>query len=216
MNKETRICRDCKKELPILDFALVVRNRQLCRTTRCGLCTTAHKTADAKKYRDVRRKTAREHSTKLRKQRVKKGLCTWGSCGQKAAFKRGGLCGAHAAHQSALRKQYCVELKKEVFTQYGSKCSCECGCTESNFGLLTIDHIEGRKKMNHSRSMSGWTLYCWIRKNNYPNSLRLLCYNCNCSRGHLGTCGHLLSPKIESEPILPAFAPLMERFQHVQ
>jgi hypothetical protein len=85
------------------------------------------------------------------------------------------------------------ELKKNIFQHYGGKCVC---CGEERIDFLTIDHINGggrkhRAEISKSNSgRSGPEFYRWIIKNNFPSDLRVLCYNCNCSRWHLGKCPH--------------------------
>lgn len=63
---------------------------------------------------------------------------------------------------------------------YGGKCVC---CGETNAGFLTLDHVNDDGS-EHRRS-SGKTVFklaVWARQNGYPDTLRLLCYNCNCGR----------------------------------
>jgi hypothetical protein len=79
-------------------------------------------------------------------------------------------------------------LKSDVFTAYGGKCDC---CGESNPKFLTLDHrgSDGSKHRKEVKNSKG--VYSWARKNNYPDTLRLLCWNCNCGRAHNGgTCPH--------------------------
>ena len=79
--------------------------------------------------------------------------------------------------QAASIKTY-ERLKLEVFEKYGSKCSA-CGVTD--FDVLTVDHI-AQDGAAHRRAQSltgGNRMYYWLKKNNYPEGFRLLCYNCN-------------------------------------
>lgn len=78
-------------------------------------------------------------------------------------------------------KENVKKLKEIIFNHYGKKCMC-CGETETRF--LCIDHIngDGKKHREELGSMKKWTgrgFYEWIINNNYPDTLQLLCYNCN-------------------------------------
>ena len=85
-------------------------------------------------------------------------------------------------------------IKRKVFSHYGDACAC-CGETESAF--LSMDHINEdgarhRKEITgKKRGMtgSGCWIYPWIIKNNFPNTLQILCFNCNWAKSH-GGCPH--------------------------
>ena len=80
-----------------------------------------------------------------------------------------------------------LELRKQVMEHYGGKCQC---CKESNIGFLTIDHIDGGGRL-HRKNIHN--LYRWLRIQGFPPGFQVLCYNCNCSKGILGACPHLLT-----------------------
>ncbi len=83
-------------------------------------------------------------------------------------------------------------MKLDVIKAYGGKCKCPGGCSVTEIDWLTIDHIDGggirhRKELK----MLGQSFYRWLRDHGFPKKeFRLLCYNCNMSRGHLGKCPH--------------------------
>lgn len=80
--------------------------------------------------------------------------------------------------------------KYQVFSYYcGGVIQCQC-CGELMIEFLTIDHVEGRRKWNHAKDMSGTILYSWIIKNNFPDGFKVLCFNCNCAKGMFGICPH--------------------------
>ena len=78
------------------------------------------------------------------------------------------------------------ETKQQVFDYYGGKCEC---CGETNYKFLTLDHIEQwKRKLNKYK---GVYLYPTLIKRHFPKYIRLLCWNCNCSRQYNnGICPH--------------------------
>ena len=97
-------------------------------------------------------------------------------------------------------------LRLAVFTHYGQKCACPGNCGETELLFLTIDHInddgaEHRRKINPKNPlrMSGDAFYRWIVRNNFPDDLQVLCWNCNCGRHRNGgTCPHV-TPRSDTE-----------------
>ncbi|MGW0064777.1 hypothetical protein ACWDTT_33240 [Streptosporangium sandarakinum] len=80
-------------------------------------------------------------------------------------------------------------IKADVIAAYGGKCSC---CGESTPEFLTLDHINNdgaahRKELGLRTGHSTWS---WARRNNYPDILQLLCWNCNSAKGAYGYCPH--------------------------
>lgn len=101
-------------------------------------------------------------------------------------------------------------LRTRVFNAYGNKCTC---CGETSAQLITIDHIENNGADHRREVGHGGDFYRWIIQNNYPKSLRLQCYNCNCGRHRNGgVCPHEESRPyytqgvaIDQPPTLPFF-----------
>lgn len=71
------------------------------------------------------------------------------------------------------------ELKLIVYNHYNNKCQC---CGESVEDFLTIDHINNDGNQQRLKINSGLPFYKWIIKNNFPDDLRILCFNCNYGR----------------------------------
>jgi predicted restriction endonuclease len=99
------------------------------------------------------------------------------------------------------RKKRSANLRNTVLEHYGGKCAC-CGEVQNEF--LSIDHVNNdgaiERKEKHLR---GPNLYSYIIKNGFPNSYRVLCYNCNMSLGMHGYCPHnVIVPSDGSTPIL--------------
>ncbi len=68
--------------------------------------------------------------------------------------------------------------------------SCAC-CGETEYFFLTIDHINGGGH-RHRLTMPGGGLIFRLKRDNFPPGYRILCYNCNCVRGHYPKCPHEL------------------------
>lgn len=86
------------------------------------------------------------------------------------------------------------KVRAEVFSHYGNACAC---CKETISEFLTIDHIGGWGKNHKTKSgkrYGGAALYRWIVKNNFPLSLRILCWNCNLAQARSGPCPHTQYP----------------------
>lgn len=99
---------------------------------------------------------------------------------------------AHREYQNA----YNANLRRTVLTYYGgdpAECAC---CGEQQIEFLAIDHINGgggqhrREIGGPSGNAGGATLARWLKRNGYPDGFRVLCHNCNFSRGHYGACPH--------------------------
>src|SRR3990167_7531375 len=80
-------------------------------------------------------------------------------------------------------------LRKHIIDHYGHRCACE-GCDITQYEFLALDHVNGDGNQHRKQFSSNWGLYKWIVENNYPNTIRLLCHNCNQARGCYGFCPH--------------------------
>lgn len=75
--------------------------------------------------------------------------------------------------QSASLKSY-RKTKKEVLVHYGAKCA---RCGEEDTAVLGLDHINGDGHKHRKSSKQG--IYTWAKQNGYPDTLQVLCANCN-------------------------------------
>lgn len=84
-------------------------------------------------------------------------------------------------------REYHRHLRMEVILAYGAKCVC---CGEENFYFLTLDHVNN-DGVDHRRVI-GSSMYLWAKINNYPDTLQVLCYNCNLAKQNsgFGYCPH--------------------------
>jgi len=93
---------------------------------------------------------------------------------------------AHATEQKEKAKLRHRSNRQIVLKYYNAKCVC-CGETRNEF--LAVDHIHGGGS-RHRKAMTVSTIYRWIIKNDFPQDFRILCHNCNQSRGSYGYCPH--------------------------
>jgi hypothetical protein len=77
------------------------------------------------------------------------------------------------------------EDKLACYAHYGNMCAC---CGEANTEFLAFDHINGGGYQHRKSGVC--KLSSWLVRNNFPEGFRVLCHNCNMSRGLYGYCPH--------------------------
>lgn len=98
---------------------------------------------------------------------------------------------ANRTQVAAGRRAWHLERKRIVIERYGGKCAC---CGEANLAFLSIDHVNNdgaqhRRNIGHGKTST--RIYAWAMKNDYPDSLQVLCMNCNCGKQwNGGVCPH--------------------------
>lgn len=85
-------------------------------------------------------------------------------------------------------KKYKDRLQQLCLEKYGNKCAC---CGESIREFLAFDHVKNDGNKFREKHRSGLPTLRWIIKNNFPNSMQILCFNCNWGK-HIngGICPH--------------------------
>lgn len=109
--------------------------------------------------------------------------------GENAYHWKGGKTEERHQEQLIREKRYKMKNKLIVLTHYGGnppKCAC---CGETHIEFLTIDHINGGG-CKHRKQIGTNNINRWLIKNNFPEGYRVLCMNCNTSRGFYGYCPH--------------------------
>ncbi len=87
-------------------------------------------------------------------------------------------------------KKYNKLKREKIILKYtNGKLQCNC-CNVTGIEFLCIDHInnDGNKQRKEFKSISSF--YSWIIKNNYPDTLQILCWNCNSAKQIYGICPH--------------------------
>lgn len=95
----------------------------------------------------------------------------------------------HVLEKKKLRHRMQAPLLRDAAIKHygGYKCAC-CGETEPKF--LSIDHVNNDGGL--CRRTRKYSLYKWLKKNNYPPGLQVLCMNCNWGKMmNKGKCPHV-------------------------
>lgn len=83
------------------------------------------------------------------------------------------------------------KCKQEVLNHYGKVCAC---CGEKSLYFLTLDHPKNNGKEhkgNGKNRYKGEALYRFLKKNDYPTGIQVLCFNCNIGkRNNKDICPH--------------------------
>ena len=89
------------------------------------------------------------------------------------------------------------EMRAAVLRAYGGESPhCVC-CGEQTREFLTLDHVNNGGRA-HRRLKGNQGVYHELRRTGYPDSYRVLCFNCNLARGCYGRCPH--APALQDEP----------------
>jgi hypothetical protein len=92
------------------------------------------------------------------------------------------------------KRNFARECRVKMLEAYGNKCTC-CGETTPEF--LAVDHVNN-DGAHHRRTVVGYdptALYRWAKKHGFPDSLQILCHNCNVAKAYYGSCPHQRAPE---------------------
>ena len=171
-----KICNDCGKKKNLNRFP---KNKG-CKNGRTGTCKQcAYK--KQKKWRDGHKKNVSLSMEKYRAKYPEKIEKYRKEYLQRPKVK---------ARSRVACKKFRDKIRNEILLHYGKKCIC-CGEQEPLF--LTIDHInnDGRKHRKSIGKFGGAEFHYWVWKNNFPNNLQILCWNCNLGKHrNKGICPH--------------------------
>lgn len=183
---------------------------------KAGLCTLCGKDpAPGKLFCQEHIEIFRERAQRARETRKKRKLCT--SCGvNKPApnltkctvcseylkkyheerradhtaciqCRKPTLIGKRTCYQCAQkRKNRRDKDRLQAITAYGGECTC---CGQKHIEFLQLDH-KNNDGAAHRKELKCGAIYRWAIDNGYPDSLQVLCANCNFSRGIYGYCPH--------------------------
>lgn len=99
---------------------------------------------------------------------------------------------------AAYNKAAHTKMRLEILARYGGQCAC---CGESEPTFLAIDHVhnDGAQHRRKLGIKGGMALYRWIRDNSYPDTLQVLCHNCNFAKVTNPVCPHRKSGQFGAE-----------------
>lgn len=92
-----------------------------------------------------------------------------------------------------LKKRLNYNRKLEILKQYSASdppvCACH-GCGVSSIQFLTLDHTDGDGASHRklTQSFGGSKFYQWVKDNDFPSGLQVLCMNCNMAKGNRKEC----------------------------
>lgn len=115
---------------------------------------------------------------------LKMKKCKWGRCNIPPNLNNI-YCQFHIDYQKAKAR----ERRKMVLDHYGAYCHC---CNETIYEFLSIEHVENDGYRDRQNNRKGSGMIKWLIKNDYPQNITILCYNCNLAKGHHGFCPHTL------------------------
>lgn len=181
--------------------------------TPCEICSAKfwpesriHKYCSPPCQKTARLRYSRVFGKHLRQARIDQELCV--SCGL-VSPDAGTRCRSCAGDQNESNLRRRRKMRMEVITAYGGQCAC---CGETRWEFLVIDHIYGGgNKERKANKCSSFEFYRQLKAAGFPNDkFRLLCHNCNQTRGHLGYCPHdrereIAQPVSELKFIVNAF-----------
>lgn len=123
------------------------------------------------------------------------GLCR--RCGEQPVEGRT-CCEPCLKYQAEFNRSWRTKLKAEVIAGYGGKCVC---CGETTYEFLTFDHVNNDGAAHRKEIGNGTEkIMRWIIANDYPDSIAVRCWNCNCAREYFGVCPHEAARLRQNQP----------------
>ena len=150
----------------------------------CPSCSAINFKMIKKKYRESHLEQEKQQKKRYRethKEEINAYMKKWSKNNRD---KRRSIC------NKSSKKLY-DKRRIQVLEYYGGrppKCAC---CGENHIEFLGIDHIKGGGVKHRKKIKSKYNnIYSFLVRNNFPKGFRVLCYNCNLSRGFYGYCPH--------------------------
>jgi hypothetical protein len=78
-------------------------------------------------------------------------------------------------------------LRQQAIDAYGGRCVC---CGENERAFLVFDHVNDDGAV-HRKEVNSGLMPWWLARENYPDTIQLLCANCNTAKQYApGGCPH--------------------------
>lgn len=85
-------------------------------------------------------------------------------------------------------RDYSRRVRDEAIEAYGGNCVC---CGETTREFLHLDHVNNDGSTHRQEVGTGsHKMALWAKRNNWPDTLQLLCHNCGMSDAYYGYCPH--------------------------
>jgi len=132
-----------------------------------------------------------DYQKRMRCERVQAGMCM--KCGKNPPASERRYCADCGVKMAAASRATQRRLREKVIAHYGGKCVC---CGETTYEFLTVDH-KNNDGADHRRELKVTgvaTMMRWIVRNGFPDTLQILCWNCNAAKHCHGRCPHQCPP----------------------
>lgn len=86
---------------------------------------------------------------------------------------------AHREETLALDKRRNQELRALILLHYSDGILRCLHCKTTDIEVLCIDHTNNDGEKHRKTVESGSKLYCWLKRNDFPEGFQVLCHNCN-------------------------------------
>lgn len=175
-----KICTDCNYLGPQKDFPMYSTRNKIYYRNQCKKCYAVRK----KNYKTSTPVVALLYGEKMscKKCDIIKPLGEFYPSGSGYVRRTCKEC-YDEKNSLAIRSQ---EKRKQCLEAYGSKCMC---CNESESVFLTFDYINEDGAKHRETTRAGYSFYKWLIDNDYPDTIQILCYNCNWAK-YRGICPH--------------------------
>lgn len=176
----TKICGDCGHQGPLKDFPMYSTRNKIYHRNQCKPCYKIR----AKSYNTKTPIVANIYGEEMacKKCQIVKPLNEFYPSGS-GYVRRTCIKCYDAVNSLAIRA---AKMRLNCLEVYGGECKC---CGEQETVFLTFDHVNGDGAKHRETTRSGYSFYKWMKDNDYPNSIRILCYNCNWAT-YRGECPH--------------------------
>lgn len=173
-------CTDCEHFGPLKDFPMYSTRNKIYYRNQCKTCYSIRKKSYNTKAPVVANLYGEE--MKCKKCKVIKPLNDFYPSGSGYVRRTCKVC-YDEVNSLAIRSQ---AMRLECLKAYGGVCMC---CGEDELVFLTFDHVNGDGAEHRETTRSGYSFYKWLRDNGYPESIQILCFNCNWA-SYRGVCPH--------------------------
>ena len=89
----------------------------------------------------------------------------------------------HREKARAIAQRHYRKVRLEIIRHYSPEVKCV-RCGFSDLRALSIDHINGEGALFRRMVTGEMRVYQWIKRNNFPEGIQILCMNCQFIKQH--------------------------------